>query len=450
MDVALIARVLSMRGALRARQRWSVERIASHRAAQLDELRRYAYQKSPFYRRFHAGLETKPLHELPVLTKATLMENFDEVVTDRALNLADVRAHLEHLTCDELLLGKYRVVRTSGSTGSPGVFVSDPHEWASVIASYSRAQEWAGILARLTQRTRLAVVSSRVPWHQSARVGVSVDSFFVPVRRFDATDPLESTVAGLNAWQPHNLIAYASMGRILAEEQIAGRLTIAPKVVMSASEVLSPESRRRIQQAWGHEPYDVYAATETAGVASECSRHRLHLFDDLVITEVVNDSNEPVPSGEFGSKLLVTVLFSRTQPLIRYEMSDRVMLSRQPCDCGLPFALLGGIEGRAEDILQLPARGGGTISIHPNLFHDLLEPLPVQGWQVLEEPEVIRVLLAHPAATIDLAGLRLDVVRMLERQGAAARAVRIEQVEAVVKTAMGKAPLIKTSRPANT
>ncbi len=84
MDVALIARVLSMRGAVRARERWSAERIASHRAAQLDELRRYAYQKSPFYRRFHSGLETKPLHELPVLSKAELMKNFDEVVTDRA------------------------------------------------------------------------------------------------------------------------------------------------------------------------------------------------------------------------------------------------------------------------------------------------------------------------------------------------------------------------------
>jgi len=145
--------------------------------------------------------------------------------------------------------------------------------------------------------------------------------------------------------------------------------------------------------------------------------------------------------------LLVTVLFSRTQPLIRYEMSDRIMLSPRRCDCGLPFAVVGGIEGRAEDILQLPARSGGTVSIHPNVFHDILEALPVQAWQVLEEPDVIRVLLARPQAEIDGERISSDIAQALERQGARARAVRVERVAAVVKTAMGKAPLVKAWVP---
>jgi phenylacetate-CoA ligase len=445
MDIALIARVLAMRQKLRARERWSAERIAAHRATEAERLRRHAYAHSPFYRRFHAGLEGKPLHELPVLTKTELMNSFDELVTDPAIHLADVRPHLEGLEGDALFLGKYRVARTSGSTGSPGSFVCDPHEWASVIASYSRAQEWAGIIARVTHRTRLAVVSSRSPWHQSARVGASVDSFFVPVRRFDATDPLETIVAGLNAWQPMNLIAYASMVRVLAEEQLAGRLKISPVVVMSASEVLSQESRDRVRCAWGREPYDVYAATETAGIASECSRHRLHLFEDLVVTEVVDEKNRPVPPGEFGAKLLVTVLFSRTQPLIRYEMSDRVTLSPEPCACGLPFAVLGGIEGRAEDVLKMRSASGEIVSIHPNVFHDVLEELPVQAWQVLEEPARLRVLLARPYGPIDTAGLTGEMAQALGERGVSLP-VAVEQVDAVTKTAMGKAPLVRAWR----
>ena len=162
---------------------------------------------------------------------------------------------------------------------------------------------------------------------------------------------METIVAGLNAWQPENLIAYASMARVLADEQLATHFQISPIAVMSASEVLTQESRAKIERAWGCQPFDVYAATETAAIASECARHRLHFFEDLVITEVVDEANRPVPPGEFGAKLLVTVLFSRTQPLIRYEMSDRVRLSPSRCNCGLPFALLGRIEGRAEDIL---------------------------------------------------------------------------------------------------
>ena len=44
----------------------------------MDELRRHAYSRSAFYRRFHRGFEDRPLAELPVLTKAELMTAFDD------------------------------------------------------------------------------------------------------------------------------------------------------------------------------------------------------------------------------------------------------------------------------------------------------------------------------------------------------------------------------------
>jgi acyl-coenzyme A synthetase/AMP-(fatty) acid ligase len=94
------------------------------------------------------------------------------------------------------------------------------------------------------------------------------------------------------------LVAYASMLRLLAFEQAAGHLRITPDLVFSASEVLTGETKRRIDQAWGKQPYDVYAATETAGIAAECQFHTgLHLFEDLVVTEVVDGDNQPVPPG---------------------------------------------------------------------------------------------------------------------------------------------------------
>jgi phenylacetate-CoA ligase len=443
MDLTLLLRVLSMRRVLRSRERWTASQIATYQEREVNTLRTYAYEHSPFYRRFHGGVQEKAFHELPALTKSELMNNFDEVVTDRRVTLVQVREHLDRLQRDELFLDKYRVTRTAGSTGKPGIFLSDPLEWASIIASYSRAQEWAGISAGLTRRTRLAVVSSRVPSHQSARVGASVDSPFIPIRRFDSTEPLAIITAGLNDWQPENLIAYASMARILAEEQLGGHLHISPKAVMSASEVLTEDSRRKIQRAWNCEPFNVYAATETAGIAAECPHHRLHMFEDLVIAEVVDEKNRPVPPGEPGAKLLVTVLFSRTQPLIRYELSDRVMKSSGRCDCGIGFTQLQSIEGRAEDTLELPARSGGSVRIQPNVFHKILEPLPLRAWQVIQENDAIRVLLAQPEGPIDMGRLASEIERALEQQGAFPIPVLTQDVEEVTKTALGKAPLIR-------
>ena len=78
--------------------------------------------------------------------------------------------------------------------------------------------------------------------------------------------------------------------------------------VVEPGRTRTAEAIARVERAWGIRPFNVYAATETDGVASECSRHRLHLYEDLVITESVDERDRPVPAGTAGAKLLVTVL----------------------------------------------------------------------------------------------------------------------------------------------
>ena len=450
MDVGLIGRVLLLRRSLRRHESWTRAELELHRQRGIRDLRSFAYATSPFYERFHRGLFDRPLGDLPVLTKAQLMEHFDEIVTDRRVRLADVESQLSTVAGDGRFLNRYRVVATSGSTGVRGIFLSDPAEWATVIASYNRAQEWAGVEVSPTRRMRLAVVSTTTAWHQSARVGVSVRNPLVRTLRLNATDPLRVLVDELNDFRPHSLVAYASMNRLLAGEQLAGRLHISPTAVMSASEVLTDDTRRLITAAWGQQPFNVYAATEPAGIASECDLHTgLHLYDDLVITEVVDEENRPVPPGEFGSKVLVTVLFSRTQPLIRYEMSDRVRLSSALCTCGRPFPLLDSIEGRREDVLVLPARAAGTVSIHPNVFHDVLDRVAAGEWQLVQEGDRLRLLVAAPGQDFDGAAVTRAIRAGVEAAGALVSDVNWESVAAIPRSAVGKAPLIRADPAAS-
>lgn len=444
MDLGLVARYLVLRRQLRPRERWSPDRLRLHQRDALRELRGHAMARSPFYRRFHAGLEGRPLAQLPVLTKAELMANFDDLVTDRDIRLADVEAHLRQIAGDVHFRGRYRVVSTSGTTGLRGIFLSDPAEWAHVIASYARAQEWAGIVPSLHHPVRLAVVSTTKPWHQSARVGASVRSPLAPTIRLDATDPMPQTVDQLNAFQPASLVAYASMHRLLAEEQLAGRLRVTPQAVMSASEVLTADTRQHIIDAWGIIPFDVYAATEAAGIASECEQHAgLHLYEDLVIAEVVDENNDPVPPGVAGAKLLVSVLFSRTQPLIRYELSDSVVPTDRRCPCGRTFRLIEGVQGRREDIIHLPSGDGRTVSIHPNVFHDVLDRVRAGEWQIVQDAGDVRLLVARPGADFDGAAVLAQIARALEASGAEVRGLSWTEVEAIPRTGTGKAPLVR-------
>ena len=81
MDAWLIANILRLRRTLRHRERWTREHLLGHQQHELATLRAFAMERSPFYRRLHRGLEAAPLAELPVLAKATMMDNFDEILT---------------------------------------------------------------------------------------------------------------------------------------------------------------------------------------------------------------------------------------------------------------------------------------------------------------------------------------------------------------------------------
>ena len=186
-NLAVVLRVLGRRHRLRQRDQWTREQLQAYQARALRQLRHNTYARSPFYRRFHAGRTDHPLHELPVLTKAMVMEHFDQLVTRPAVKLAEVKAHLAALEGNERLHGRYWVAATSGTTGRRGIFLWDLDEWVTVLGSYNPSLDWADATAGLTRRLRMAVVSSTTPWHQSARVEATVHSPWV--QTFRVTPP---------------------------------------------------------------------------------------------------------------------------------------------------------------------------------------------------------------------------------------------------------------------
>lgn len=120
---------------------------------------------------------------------------------------------------------------------------------------------------------------------------------------------------------------------------------ITPQAVFSASEVLTGDVRAAAKSAWGREPFNVYAATETAGIASECQERHLHCYDDLVIAESGDEDNQPVAPGQSSAKLLVT------GPVLTHSAAHSVCAHRPGADpCGWR-------EGPGS--LQPPSAGGG-------------------------------------------------------------------------------------------
>ena len=445
MNMQIVLKLFRALEQLRKHDHWTRSQLEEYQARALLELRKYAYQHSPFYQTFHKGLMDRPLAELPVLTKSMMMENFDDLVTDRALRLENIRRFAEEGEAGQRFQGQYYVNATSGSSGHPGFFLFDESEWAFVLASFARGQEWSGMHVDLTRRQKMATVASISPWHMSSQVAATVKSWWRPSLRIPASQPISKTVEQLNQWQPEVLISYASMAGTLAEEQISRRLNIHPRVVYVASEVLTPQTKQRVKEAWGDEPYNQYAATETAGIASEYLPCRqMHFYEDLVITEVVDEQYRPVPAGEYGAKILVTTLFSRTQPLVRYELNDSVRVSADAHDCGVPFRVLESVQGRVEDSLMLPRITGGEVLIRPLVINRIMDIAPVGGWQIQQQADQgLVILLSGTRNGMTDDALAEQITGSLSKEGAQVPYIRIQHVAEIPKTAAGKAPLIK-------
>jgi phenylacetate-coenzyme A ligase PaaK-like adenylate-forming protein len=213
---------------------------------------------------------------------------------------------------------------------------------------------------------RIVSVAAQDPVHISKHVYAAVRSG-PPGPQLHALMPTAELVAALNLAEPDVLMGYASVIGVLADEQLCGRLRIAPAVVSCSSEPLTDAVRARVRAAWGSESGNVYASTEAflIGAGTPATPHALEIPEDLLIVEVVDAGSRPVPDGEVGEKVLLTNLANFTQPLIRYELSDRVVRGARPNPAGRPYGWLHAVEGRTNDTLRLPAPGGRTVSVLP-------------------------------------------------------------------------------------
>jgi phenylacetate-coenzyme A ligase PaaK-like adenylate-forming protein len=410
---------------------------------QLKKLRRFALQRSPFYRKFHKGLEDEPLSTLPVLTKHQLMEVYDDLVTDRAVRLADVRNHIADNTAQKLFQGRYQVCATSGTSGQPGIFLYDRREWVWILSSFARANRLAGAPAGLFHQLPFAIVGSSRRWHQSNAVAASLECRWLPGIRLSATDPLADICRNLTHWKPRLLVSYAAMSGILAEEQLAGRLDIAPEAVMCIAEMLTNAVREQILRAWGAMPFENYASTETACIAAECQQHSgLHLFDDLLIVEVVDQDHRPVSPGKMGAMVLVSVLFSRTLPLIRYEIEDAVMLSEIDCMCDLPFHRITRLGGRIAETLHIVRSDGTIATVHPTHFEDAIGLTGVRGWQVIRRHDLLSIRLLAPVSERMLRHVETNVRNLVTELGIDHLTMRLEVIDDLERAPSGKMILV--------
>jgi phenylacetate-CoA ligase len=429
--LGLVADGLRRRRGASRRERWPRARLDQYQRNRLEALVRHARANSSFWREHLAGVgENFKLEDLPPVTKARLNVDISSTLTVDGLTREELESHLGQVCSEDVLLrGHYRVLTSGGSSGRRSLFVYGRNDWRGFLEGAFRFSKQIGLNPRLP-RVRVAAVSAPDAKHMTFRGAASIDVGVFNALRLSATESLDSIVEKLNAFQPQVLFGYASMVSLLAQEALAGRLELDLKRVCTTSELRTEDMTETIVSAFGSQPYDLYATTETGLMAMDCEHHvGKHVFEDLGIIEVVDRDHRPVPEGEVGERILVTNLNNFTQPLIRVEIDDRMALTSEPCPCSRTTKRMVSLEGRDDDILEFPA-AEGPLRVHPIQFRSPLGRVATLAeYQLIQEPGRLR-LRAVLRRGSDPHDMERDALRQL---GEALRQAGVRGVELAVE-----------------
>ncbi len=334
--------------------------IASRRDRRLAETLAHA-RRIPFYRSHWSGVpKNAKLADLPPVTKAEWVDGFDESVADPLITREAVWEYMQdRARVGRPWMDRYSVCRSSGIAGKKSLFVADQDAmdiyWALWLTRGWRSWLGARGAARLARRGgRVAAVIATNSHYASAAMvrRPSPLGAFANVRSatLSIQKPLERIVRSLEYWQPAALVGYPTVLDCLAIEQLKGRLSLDIVLAVSVSEWVEPAARDRIEAAFGCPLRDSYAASEFLALGFECPAGWLHVNEDWVVLEPVDEELRPVPAGETSHTALVTNLANRTQPVIRHDLGDRVTARPDPCPCGCPLPAVH-VEGRQHDTL---------------------------------------------------------------------------------------------------
>uniref|UniRef100_A0AAU2K1B9 Phenylacetate--CoA ligase family protein n=1 Tax=Streptomyces sp. NBC_00049 TaxID=2903617 RepID=A0AAU2K1B9_9ACTN len=313
-------------------------------ALQLSDLIRFARHNSPYYRDLYASLppDTDRLTDLPVV---------DQQEFWAANTLHDSRV----LTGP---LSEATVYKTGGTTGSPKFSVYTRDEWRTFVTAFGQGLVDTGLRPghRVADLFYAGELYASFLFVLDSLAHAPVDNVRLPI---GGGAPLESTIPTLRDLAAQVLAGTPTTLCRLAEQVVSSGVRLdSVELLLFGGEALFDDQRRLLAAAFpGAEARSVGYASVDAGLlgrpvpGADARVHRA--FTPYSVVEILDDStDEPITEPGRPGRVVVTSLFRRLMPIIRYPAGDRAEWTG---DRPGHFRILG----RAEEGVRV-----GPVSLH--------------------------------------------------------------------------------------
>lgn len=284
------------------------------------------------------------------------------------------------------IIGQHRkqslhIHNTSGSTGTPFYFAKDKfcHAMTWAYTDY-RLSEHQINLGKTLQARFYGIPLGGLKYRKERLKDVLAARVRYPV--FDLSDStLDKVVNDFKVKPFVYLNGYTSSLVVFAKYLIRKNIVLRDvcptlKLCLPTSEVCDDIDRRTLERGFGVKVFIEYGAAELDLIAMEDNDGDWVINEETLFIEILNDEGVPVDSGEEG-RVIITALYNKAMPFIRYELGDRAILSPKMKN---GRRVLERVSGRINDIIQLPS---GKVS--PGLtFYYISKKLLEEGGKIKE------------------------------------------------------------------
>jgi putative adenylate-forming enzyme len=243
---------------------------------------------------------------------------------------------------------------------------------------------------------------------------------------FDQARQWQETVEELSRFDPTILIAPASALRLLSDRTDSLR----PRRVISVAEVLDVLDRQHIERGFALPVEQIYQATEGL-LGISCEAGTVHLNEPYLLVE-----KEWLDREQTRFNPIVTDLWRRTQPVVRYRLNDVLQVMKTPCPCGRAALAIAAIEGRSDDVLWLES-AGGRVPVFPDvLTRAIVSVLPeIEDFRIVEQAAADWSIRLRPLPSEHARRqLRERIATVVERLGAPLPSLVISELAASKQT----------------
>lgn len=326
-----------------------IQEIQLHR---LQAMIAHAYENTVFYRETMDKLGVKP----------TDIRTAADMQLLPVISRADVKDHFHEMIAHGVSLSACKVTHSSGTTGEPVEYAYDQEALNVARTLKIREKLWCGV--RPGDKWVNIAMTRKRGGHQitGGEWRAFIKKYVTQGLDVDVIEDLDVQVQKIHDFAPGVLQAYPTSLHAVALEMRRRNLTDwKPRLLFTVAELLGEDTRLLVRQVFNMEIMDIYGLIEVGDVGWQCRRAKeYHINADAILVEFLNDG-KPVAPGEVG-EIVVTSLYNKAMPLIRYRSSDAGRPSDGHCDCGCNLPTMKVVDGKMLDFLVLP--DGKLVSPH--------------------------------------------------------------------------------------